>query len=363
MSNTKSKAYFWLANSGVGARITNALLGVYEPEELLENFHSIEVLKKSLKKASYEKLSKTASIDKIDAELSDIRKKEVSVVTLATDKFPEKLRQSEVNPPAALFCKGDVSLMQNTCIAVVGTRKCTDYGIKAVRKIVPALCSAGVTVVTGLASGIDCYAAEAALNAGGKVIGVLGMGHDKFAPNDAKKTYARVLAEGGLVVSEYPPTRPGEKYTFPERNRIISGLSEGVLIVEAPEGSGSLITANFAAEQGRQVYAVPGNIDGLRSSGVNRLIKEGAGLVTDGSEILADLGLDSVKNPEKKPVPTLDNDKKIIYTVLQSGKMHFDKMCVELKIPSFELSRRLTEMELAGIIEKLPANYYCLKTV
>jgi DNA processing protein len=230
------------------------------------------------------------------------------------------------DPPAQLYCRGDVSLLDSFCVAVVGTRKISDYGRQATRDIAGTLASAGVTVVSGLASGVDTAAHRATLEVGGKTIAVFGTGVDDASifPADNLPLAHEILEKGGLLVSEYEPGTPGQRFTFPARNRIISGLSRGVLVVEADLKSGSLITAKCALDQDRDVFAVPGSIYWPRSVGSNSLIAQGARPVSVAADILECYRLKQIPLPETA-VSTEDPVQQSILALLRiNGPMHLD---------------------------------------
>lgn len=211
--------------------------------------------------------------------------KNISLLTYKDSKYPERLKQIE-GYPICLFCKGDINLLNNISIAIVGSRKCTAYGKQITATFASAMAKKGFTIISGGARGIDTYAHLGALAVGGKTIMVLGNSLEYVYPPENKNLEERILRNGGLIVSEYMAgTRPS-KYTFPQRNRIISGLSNGVLIIEAMKNSGALITVDFALEQGKNVFAVPGNITNEYSKGCNEIIKQGAKLVTTLQDIL-----------------------------------------------------------------------------
>ena len=192
------------------------------------------------------------------------------------------------NPPNELFIAGEILSSDSNAVAIVGTRRATHYGLGNAEKLAYDLAIRGITVVSGLARGIDSAAHRGALRAGGRTIAVLGSGHNKIYPPENRKLYYEIIKKGA-VISEFPPDTAPSKTSFPKRNRIISGLSKGIVVIEAPERSGALITADFALEQGREVFAMPGNIDTGRSIGTNRLIKEGAKLIENVSDILEEL--------------------------------------------------------------------------
>ena len=214
-----------------------------------------------------------------------MKKNEIKLVTLYDKEYPEKLKEI-YDKPVSLFYKGNIELLKKRNIAIVGCRDCSVYGKNTARDISYKLAEKGQCIVSGLARGIDKYAHLGALEASGDTIAVIGNGLDIIYPYENKNLSERILKNNGLIVTEYIIGTKPEKNHFPARNRIISGLSEGVIVVEAKEKSGALITADFALEQGREVFAIPGNIDSLNSVGTNELIKQGANVLTDYKDVL-----------------------------------------------------------------------------
>ena len=211
----------------------------------------------------------------------------MNVIKLTQDDkyYPDKLKQI-YDPPKELYCFGDIRLLSEPSIAIVGTRYASSYGRRSAHELSHELSTRGITIISGLAHGVDTFAHEAAYKNVGKTIAVLGSGLDVIYPKESEELYKSIIKSGGLVVSEFPLGTKPEKDNFPRRNRIISGLSDGVVVVEAKKRSGALITADFALEQGKTVFAVPGNIDSPYSEGTNHLIKEGAVPVTSYLDIL-----------------------------------------------------------------------------
>ena len=231
--------------------------------------------------------------------------KQIRILTFSDAAYPKRLKNI-TDPPPVLYYKGTLpDFDENPVIGVVGTRKASDYGAHIAGKLGYEISACGGIVVSGMAAGIDCEAMQGALAAGGITVGVLGCGADIVYPASARELY-RAVETSGCIVSEYPPGTPPAKWNFPRRNRIISGLSCGVLVVEAPEKSGALITAREAAEQGRDVFVVPGNIDSPSCAGSNRLLRDGAGLVTGGWDVMEEyMGFfpDKIRKAEETPVP------------------------------------------------------------
>jgi len=282
-------------------------------------------------------------------------------ITLQDKNYPAMLKEIH-NPPKELYIKGEIINQDKVAIAVVGTRKYTQYGKQAALDIAGKLSKLGITIVSGLAKGIDTFAHQAALENNGRTIAVLGSGMDKdnFSPA-CNYTLGEKIAENGAVISEYPEGTPGAIYTFPERNRIISGLSLGVVVIEAPEQSGALITANLALEQNREVFAVPGNIYEKNSQGTNQLIKMGAKLVTCVEDILEELNLSHLlQSTEKKKIKPENKEEEILFTILSSQPMHIDEIVKISKLPVSAVNSTLMILELKNAVRNLGKGNYVL---
>ena len=294
----------------------------------------------------------------LDKDLDSLYRGGVKLICYDDELYPQRLKQKEVGTPYLLFARGDLRLLDSPCVAMVGTRRCTRYGKLMAARIARGLAESGVTVVSGLADGIDTYAHSATIEAGGKTIAVLGSGVNRITPVTNQNFASGMITSGqGLIISEYLPSFTGAKYTFPERNRLISGLSLGVVIVEAGSGSGALITATNAAEQGREVFAVPANADIPQALGGIGLIKQGAHCVTNAEDILGILNL-SKKENQKPSNLQLDVFEDKVYTALQDGKQNFDNLVAKLELSPAELSATLTALEMKKLIRKEPGNWY-----
>jgi len=347
-------SYYWLSFAHSLKKV-NAALDILSADEIRhEVAHSNAIKELFGDKIDY--MIKTSSDDYLLSKLDELYKKGITLITREDKEYPDRLKQQEVNPPLILYCKGDVSLLLQSGIAIVGTRICSRYGKEMSEKFAQAIAMNGLTVISGLATGIDAYAHTAALKEG-KTIAVLGGGFDNITPIP-NLPLADKIEQNGLLVSEYSPEFTPTKYSFPERNRIISGLSLGVLVIEAGEKSGSLITANYALEQNREVFAVPGNIGQLKSVGTNNLIKNGqAMLVTKPEDIFSAIGLDEVKIKKNISI-SLDFYEKKLYNFLLNGEKHFDEIISAVKMSPTELSPMLISLEIRGVINRLPGNYY-----
>jgi len=288
-----------------------------------------------------------------EKELRSLEKIGARIVTRDDEEYPPNLKQI-YDPPPLLYVLGRIAAQDRGSIAVVGSRSPTTYGKTAAEKIALGLGKLGVTVVSGLARGIDSCAHQGALASGGRTIGVLGCGIDVIYPPENRDLFDRVAAQGA-VVSEFPLKTPPDSDHFPIRNRIISGISLGVVVVEATLRSGSLITARFALEQGREVYALPGNVDSARSEGANRLIKQGAKLVLQAEDIVEEIlpHLKQASAPEP-PRPKLSGEEEKILSVLEREAMHIDPITAKTGLPSSKVAAVLLSLELAGHVKQLP---------
>ena len=265
-------------------------------------------------------------------------------IQLGHRDYPQLLA-AIVDPPALLWVRGDATLLARTAVAIIGARAASQEGLIAAGEIACDLARAGVVVVSGLARGIDSAAHRGALDGGGPTIAVLGTGIDRIYPPENEALTERIAA-GGLLVSEFPPGAAPEDWHFPRRNRIISGLSKAVVIVEAREKSGSLITARLAAEQGRDVMAVPGTVVGGLNRGGNALLRDGAKLVESAVDILQELGLDGASGPLLRCAAGPARSSEVVeFTV--------DQIADQLKIPPGEALARLLEWELTGEVQRI----------
>lgn len=215
----------------------------------------------------------------------NLNKSKIKIIKIEDKDYPEKLKNI-YNPPKELYVLGNEKILNETAIAIVGSRDCTKYGAQNAYKFAYEISKRNIGVISGFARGIDAYAHKGALLEKGKTIAVLGCGLDIIYPSENFELYKKIVQVGGAIITEYPLGTKPEKYHFPERNRIISGLAEKILVIEAKERSGALITVNYALEQGKDVYAIPGNITSLNSVGPNELIKEGAFIVTNIQDIV-----------------------------------------------------------------------------
>jgi DNA processing protein len=296
-----------------------------------------------------------------EAVASRLAELKIRALTLLDDEYPASLRQIS-DPPPVLFVRGRLSLADSQAVGVVGTRRATPYGHAVAARLARDLAAAGVTVVSGLAKGIDTSAHRATLQAGGRTIAVLGNGLDQvYPPENAGLARQIVEADAGAVVSEFAPGVPPDAVNFPRRNRLISGLSQGTLIVEAGERSGALITADFALEQGREVMAVPGSILSAMSIGPNELLKQGATPVTCVDDILNALSPQSAGLRAElvaRDVPDLGFEEASVLQALGGEPRHVDELARALAMPTGAVSAALAMLELSGLARQVGAMLY-----
>jgi DNA processing protein len=296
----------------------------------------------------------------IDKEIELIYKKNITIITLNDPAYPENLKNI-YDPPPFLYVKGCITKNDDNAIAVVGSRNASEYGISATERISRELARSGFTIVSGMARGIDSTAHYGALSAKGRTIAILGSGIDVVYPSENRQLYESI-AEHGAVISEFAIGTEPNAYNFPARNRIISGLSLGVLVVEASLKSGSLITARLALEQGRDVFAVPGNVHSYKSKGTHRLLKEGAKLVESAQDILDEIrvNVSATGTDEKQVDATIDlsTDSRSVYQFLQEDPVYIDELIVQTGFTSSQISAILLDLELNGLIKQLPGKRF-----
>jgi len=353
---------YWLAFN------QNSKIGQVKISKLLAYFGDLEkawlASEKALRKAGLEEnlileitqMTKTISPEK---ELEKIKKLNLEIKTYLDSDYPSLLNQI-YSPPALLYIKGQLIKEDEIAVAIVGTRKPTNYGRQAAYEIAYHLANQGVTIISGLALGIDSIAHQAALEAGGRTIAVLACGLDHVYPL-ANKNLAEKISQQGALISEFPLGRPALAYNFPQRNRIIAGLSLGTVVIEAPQESGALITAQFALDQNREVFALPGSIYSPASQGPNNLIKMGAKLITSYKDILDELNLGRVEEfiETRKIIPENPEEEKIL-NLLSKEPIHIDEIIKKSNLQAQTVLSCLTLMEMKGYVKNIGAGNYIL---
>lgn len=354
----------WLNNiTGVTNRTIEKLENYYESLENIWLSCDEEIL--SLKNISTKvknEIIKCKNKSYYDKVIEEIENKDVKVITILDENYPKRLRDI-YDCPKVLYIKGTMPEDDENILAIVGARKATIYGKWAASKIANDLLDRGITLISGMASGIDTEVHISAIKKNKKNIAVLGCGVDVIYPKSNKNVYSKII-ENGCVISEFPLGTQPLRHNFPQRNRIISGLSLGVVVIEASEKSGSLITATHAAEQGKDVFALPGNINSIYSIGTNKLIKDGAKLVLDVEDILEEIReLKDVKVSSKKRninYDSLSEDEKKIISYIKQGPIHSDIICHKTKINISKLNSILTILEMKGIVKRLPNQLFTI---
>ncbi|HEX8960185.1 MAG TPA: DNA-processing protein DprA [Geobacteraceae bacterium] len=294
-----------------------------------------------------------------EQECEKVERSGVRVVTFLSGEYPKILLEI-ADPPPYLYVRGELKSSE-TAVAMVGSRRASTYGILTTTRLATELAGHGVAVVSGMARGVDTAAHRGALQAGGRTIGVLGCGLDVVYPPENRRLFEE-MTEKGALVSEFPLGTLPLAENFPRRNRIISGMARGVLVVEAMENSGSLITAQFALEQGRDVFAIPGNINSGVSRGTNRLIKQGAKLVECVDDILEELPArsGSVPSANTRPDFGLTPREAGLYTLLAEAPLHIDEIIVKSALTVGDVSAILLGLELKGAVIQLPGKIFAI---
>ena len=337
------------------------------PESTLKKVDKIgDKIAKAIARFSSESLKK---------ELELAKKLKVEIITLKDKKYPENLKEI-YDPPLCLYVKGRLFPEDKLALAVVGSRRASLYGLACAEKFSYSLANLGITIVSGLARGVDTQAHKGALKARGRTLAVLGSGLNNMYPPE-NKNLAESIAERAAVISEFPLDTAPLARNFPRRNRVISGLSLGTIVVEAAKNSGALITADFALEQGRDVFAIPGKVDSATSIGTNRLIKQGAKLIDSVEDILEELKV-KIKEfiPEKKPdleitgegntkkkEPSfaLSQDESLVYNILCDTPCYVDEIIEKTQLPSAKVMSLLFTLEMKKMIKQLPGKMFIRK--
>jgi DNA processing protein len=368
----------WIAlnmTPGVGPRVATKLLERFGSPEAVFHARRGELDGLRVNPGTVESILKKQFHEKAAAELDRVKQLGADVLILDDGSYPNLLREID-DPPITLYVKGEwQACLDLPCVAVIGSRNCSTYGENASEMIARDLASRGVCVISGLARGIDAAAHRGALNGNGRTVAVLGTGVDGIYPKENTRLVKDILDAGGAVVSQFPLGTPPIKDNFPYRNRIISGLSLGVVIVEASERSGSLITARLAMEQNREVMAVPGNITSGNSFGTNYLIKSGAKLVQQWQDVVAELPSEisasilppkieketaenAHRQPELIPADMTTNERIIWELLTADGATHIDILLETSRLSFGDLNTALVGLDIRDLIRVLPGKHY-----
>lgn len=359
----EEKAYWvgWNLVKGIGSVRFKQLLDFFGSAELAWNAPGSALLSAGMPPKVIERHHQLKNQVDLNRIMEKISANAVHIVTWEENDYPRRLKEINQSPPV-LFIKGTINVEDDWAVAVVGTRRVTSYGRQVADELGRFLAQNGITVISGLARGVDAIAHNAALEAGGRTIAVLGSGVDVIYPPEHRKLAMEIMQQGALV-SDYPVGTQPDGINFPPRNRIISGLSLATVVVEAGEKSGALITAEFAVDQGKDVFAVPGSILNAQSEGTNRLIEQGARPLLKFSEILETLQLDRI--PEKQLTRKLNpmtNVEQTLFSQLTNEPVHIDQLCERTGLPIVDVSATLTMMELKGLVSQVGGmNYIAMR--
>jgi DNA processing protein len=366
MSLRNDPRYWWLALNTVPG------IGVVRFVALVKHFSSpqaaLEASPRELNALPEigEKIARALK-DQVDekhaeAQLAKLEHHNARLVSILDSDYPDQLKRI-YDPPPFLIIKGDFRPEDRLAVAIVGSRMSSEYGRQVTETLSHELSKAGMTIVSGLARGIDSIAHQATIACSGRTIGVLGCGLDVIYPPENKKLYDDVASAGAVVTEFEFGVRP-EKFNFPARNRIISGLSRGVIVVEARRGSGALVTAQHAIDQNREVFAIPGNITSVASHGTNELLKQGAIPVTQAADVLLALGIDPSTRAAAKQRPriSLPEAEQLIYDSLSTQPQLVDSLSNSVHRPVGEVLSLLLSLEMAGLVRQLPGKLF-LRTV
>ncbi len=344
---------------GIGPARLDRLIAYFGSLEAAWNANSADLLAAGLDARTASALTQTRATVDLEAMYERAQAQGVRLMTRDDPAYPPLLAQTPA-PPFLLYARGTIVEQDRWALAVVGTRRASVYGKDVTRRIVSDLAAAGMTIVSGLALGIDAVAHSAALAAGGRTLAVLGSGVDQIYPLSNARL-GEAIAQQGAIISEYPLGTLPVAANFPPRNRLISGLSLGVLVIEAAERSGALITTQFAAEQGRDVFAVPGSIFSPRSAGTHALIRDGATLVTCADDILAALNLQTVAaQQEAIAVMPESPGEATLLALIEHEPRHIDEIGRQSGLPHSEVSATLAMLELKGLVRQVGGMQYAL---
>jgi DNA processing protein len=351
---------YWVAISmvkGIGAVRFRALIDFFGDAEMAWNAPAHALREAGLSEKIVTNLLQLRGSISLEKVWERMETQDIKILIWDDPEYPRRLREID-QPPPVLYYRGSLTPEDEWAVAIVGTRRNTPYGRQVAEDIASTLARSGITVVSGLARGIDAFAHHAAVDAGGRSLAVLGCGVDHIYPPENRRLAEQVITQGALV-SDYPPGTAPEAVNFPARNRIISGLSLAVVIVEAGVSSGAIITAAFAADQGREVFAIPGNINAPQSQGANRLIRDGARPLLNPQEILEVLDLQMVpEHREARIMLPTDAIEATLYRTLSQEPTHIDEIRARADLPIDQVTASLAMMELKGLVRQVGGMHY-----
>ncbi|MGZ9234308.1 MAG: DNA-processing protein DprA [Anaerolineales bacterium] len=348
---------------GIGAVRMQALIQYFGDLEVAWNAAPSELARAGLGLKLIERITQARQNVNLEKVWEKIESQGITILTWEDEAYPQRLKEID-QPPPVLYIRGEYLPDDLFAVAIVGTRRVTPYGRQITEELAAFLAANGITVISGLARGVDALAHQTALKAGGRTIGVLGSGVDKIYPPE-HRALAEKMMERGAIMSDYAPGTPPDASNFPPRNRIISGLSLAVVVVEAGETSGALITAEFAAEQGREIFAVPGSILAPQSKGTNKLIQNGALPLLSVHDLMQALDLTRIgeQKAARKIIPTDETEARLM-NVLGEEPLHVDEIRNQAALPIEKVSATLALMELKGMVRQVGGmNYVAVREV
>lgn len=348
---------------GIGAVRLQALIKHFGDLEIAWKAAPIDLARAGLNRKVIERIVQARQNVDLEKLWAKIESQGIKIFTWEDETYPQRLKEID-QPPPVLYIRGEYLPDDLFAVAIVGTRRVTAYGRQITEELGGYLASNGITMVSGLARGVDAIAHQTALKAGGRTIGVLGSGVDRIYPPE-HRGLAEKMMESGAIVSDYAPGTPPDASNFPPRNRIISGLSLAVVVIEAGETSGALITAEFAAEQGREVFAVPGSILAPQSKGTNKLIQNGALPLLSVNDLMQALNLTRMGEHKaaRKIIPSDETEARLL-TVLGAEPLHVDEIRKQTELPIEKVSATLALMELKGMVRQVGGmNYVAVREV
>jgi len=360
---------------GCRAWLTYGLLRPETAAELLEEYGCAEAIydrfvregpsflrEKGLSRSAIEALQQQAASDMMHEMMLTLQKLEIGIMSITDPEYPDALRHIP-QPPAILFYRGNPDCLMGKCVTVVGSRTASPQGLAVTESISRELSQAGVTIVSGLAMGVDAASHEGCIDGGSPTAAVLACGMDVDYPQENLDLRERIVSSGGVLLSEYPLGMRSGKHVFQMRNRIMAGLSKAVVMMEARIRSGSMITVQHALDQGRDVFAYPGVPGSEWAEGAHQLLREGAIYFTSAQDVLEDLGwADDTPAPtmqQKKSLPSMSEEQRRIYTLLGGGEMSFDELAAASGMSAPALSVALTMLQMMGVIRAMPGKTYC----
>lgn len=361
---SQPEAWLALSLSGLAPRRVLGLLEVFGSADAVLGASNAQLTAVDGITARHVSKLRAAQAEAADGDLlTRLHDRGVRLISITDDGYPGLLREVD-DPPPVLFMQGELTRRDELAVALVGTRRRSAYGEMVTAQLARELVRRGFTIVSGLAMGIDADAHRAALDAGGRTVGVLGCGIDVEYPRQTLELRRR-MAESGAVISEAPPGAPPTADRFPRRNRIISGMSLGTIVVEAPARSGALITARLAGEQGREVFAVPGNITSPLSRGCHELLRQGAALVETAEDVVTGLGIMLEAVPEREPeaerqrkLEDLPGDQQAVLEALSHQPRNIDDVIAASGLATAEVSAALMLLEVKGLVKRFPGNQF-----